>query len=107
MKKGDIILVPFPFSDLTGSKLRPALVLSASELDVTVTFITTQTQWKESTDILIQASPMNGLKKVSLIRLSKLATLDKDIIVGRIGLIEDNKIKIVNANLKKILKLDD
>jgi len=41
MKKGDIILVPFPFTDLSGSKNRPALVIADSELDVTVAFIST------------------------------------------------------------------
>jgi mRNA interferase MazF len=42
MKKGDIILVPFPFTDLTGSKLRPAAVLIDGENDITVAFMTTQ-----------------------------------------------------------------
>ena len=41
MKKGDIVLIPFPFTDLTGNKNRPALVLVESEEDITVCFITT------------------------------------------------------------------
>jgi hypothetical protein len=32
MKKGSVILIPFPFTDLKGSKIRPAVVLSKSEL---------------------------------------------------------------------------
>ena len=36
MAKGDIILVTFPFTDLTGSKLRPAVILAETAIDITV-----------------------------------------------------------------------
>jgi len=107
MKKGDIILVPFPFTDLSGSKNRPALVIADSELDVTVAFISTQIQWKEETDILMQPDTENGLKKESLIRLSKLATIDKDLVFGRLGRLDNTTVKLVNKNLKIIMKLDE
>ena len=48
MEKGDIILIPFPFTDLKGNKNRPALILINSELDITLAFISTQLKWKES-----------------------------------------------------------
>jgi mRNA interferase MazF len=36
MSKGDIVLITFPFTDLSGNKLRPAVVLSNTNLDLTV-----------------------------------------------------------------------
>ncbi|HET8809335.1 MAG TPA: type II toxin-antitoxin system PemK/MazF family toxin [Flavobacteriaceae bacterium] len=106
MKKGDIILVPFPFTDLSGNKNRPALVLLEDELDITVVFISTQLRWKEETDILLKPSKENGLKKQSLVRLSKFATIDKELALGRLGQIDTKTIKKINLNLKKILNLD-
>ena len=85
MDKGDITLVTFPFTNLSNSKLRPAIVLLETNLDVTVCFITTQTKWKESTDILLFPSLANGLKKESLIKTNKIATLDKSLVKGLLG----------------------
>jgi mRNA interferase MazF len=105
MKKGDIVLVPFPFSDLSGSKFRPSLILIETEKDVTVAFITTQIQWKEPTDLLLKPTNNNGLKKESLIRLSKLATIDKDIVVGLLGSLSNEEMTELNTNLKILLLL--
>lgn len=44
--KGKIILVPFPFTDLTATKLRPALVLLEGEQDVVVAFISSKVPQK-------------------------------------------------------------
>ena len=45
MLTGDIVLVPFPFTDLSGSKFRPALILAKDDVDMIVAFITSQTKW--------------------------------------------------------------
>ncbi len=105
MIKGDIVLIQFPFTDLRGSKLRPALVIATTGLDLTVCFITTQLQWKESTDIELVPSSENGLKTNSLIRISKIATIDKKLAKGILGHISKNQIEDLNINLKSILKL--
>ncbi len=75
MKKGEIILIPFPFTDQKGSKNRPALVLIASQLDVTVAFFSTQFKWNEPFDLIVKPSEENGLKKDSLLRTTKIATI--------------------------------
>jgi len=106
IEKGDIVLIPFPFTDLKGNKNRPALILINSELDITLAFISTQLNWKEETDILLKPTKNNGLKKESLVRLSKLATIDKNLALGRIGRMDANDLKQVNINLIKLFKLD-
>ena len=106
MIKGDIILVPFPFTDLTGNKIRPALVLICEPLDVTVAFISTQSHWKEEADIVLQPNNENGLKKESLIRLSKIATINNGLVFGRLGKLDTSSLNLVNKNLKILLQLD-
>lgn len=96
----------FHFTDLKGNKNRPALVLINSELDITLAFISTQLKWNEETDIPLKPTKNNGLKKESLLRLSKLATIDKNLVLGRIGRIELNDLMQVNSNLIKLFKLE-
>ncbi|WP_020401699.1 type II toxin-antitoxin system PemK/MazF family toxin [Gracilimonas tropica] len=105
MKKGDIVLVPFPFTDLTGAKNRPALVLISDDLDVTLCFISTQLKWKENTDIVLSPSNRNGLKKKSLIRLSKIATVDKELVLGKLGELNQGNTQAVNSNLIELFEL--
>jgi len=105
MKKGDIILLSFPFTDLKGKKIRPALVLVVSDLDVIVAFITTQFKWQNPYDILLDPNDRNGLKKTSLLRLSKITTIDKDLILGKLGELNTLDIQNINQNLIKILNL--
>jgi mRNA interferase MazF len=106
MNKGDIVLIPFPFTDLSGNKNRPAIILITSDDDVTVCFITTQLKRQSVHDIPIQPSTFNGLKKPSLIRLNKIATIDKELIIGRLGVIDKKYINSLNNNLKRIFKLE-
>ena len=105
MVKGDIVLIVFPFSDLSGSKLRPAVIIATSAQDLTVCFITTQLQWKEHTDIEVAPSPENGLKMQSLIRTGTLATIDKKLAKGLLGVLSHDYLNLLNMNLKLVLHL--
>lgn len=105
MIKGSIVLITFPFTDMSGSKLRPAVVLFASADDIVVCFITSQLSWQEPTDIMLPPTAENGLKKLSLIRTSKLATLDKALAKGLLGKLSDPKLVELNDKLKQLLQL--
>ncbi|MCE3296143.1 MAG: hypothetical protein K0R65_1857 [Crocinitomicaceae bacterium] len=105
MKKGDLILIPFPFTNLKGNKIRPALILLTTELDVTVAFITSESKWKDEFDLEVTPNDMNGLKADSIIRLSKLATIEKDLVLGKLGELNRKEMRHMNSNLKALFQL--
>ncbi len=105
MIKGDIVLINFPFTDLSGTKLRPAIILVETASDITVCFITSQLEWRESSDILLNPSSENGLKKASLIRVAKIATLDKSLAKGLLGKLTPTELILLNEKLKDLLQL--
>ena len=105
MPKGDIVLITFPFTDLSGSKLRPAVILTDTTLDLTVCFITTQIQWQEPTVVTLRPNLSNRLKKQSLIRTSKIATLDRSLVKGLLGKLTPNELTELNNKLKLLFQL--
>ena len=107
--KGKIVLIPFPFTDLTSTKLRPALVLYESEKDVVVAFISSRTAKAKSTDVVIGKQSVEfkqtGLKVESIIKLDKIATISKELILGEIGEVGPKVKSEINDKISKTLKL--
>jgi mRNA interferase MazF len=89
---GSIVLTRFPFTDLSGDKRRPALVISRDNdrrPDLVVCFITSVSRSGVDT-APIAATPDTGLKVSSVVRFDKIATLDRSVISGRIGRAPDD-----------------
>lgn len=115
MKRGTIILTPFPFTDLTKNKVRPALLVSSDKRkdnDVIIAFISSVVDLSNLslTDILLDTRDEyfkdTGLKTTSIIRTDKLATIDKNIILGELGRLNKEMIKKVDENLRLVLELN-
>lgn len=112
-KRGLIVLVPFPFSDLSGDKVRPALVVAHPRRadDLIVAFISSQTKDKHlgPVDIALGQShssfEQSGLKIDSVIKLAKLATLEQKIVLGELGNINDQLQKEVDKKLLSLFNL--
>lgn len=105
MKKGDLVLVPFPFTDLSSTKNRPALVLLDNDEDVTLSFITTKNRWAQEWDLHLEPTDQNGLKKPSVVRLAKITTLEKSLILGRLGKISFGKLDQLQQNLRVLFDI--
>lgn len=84
---GTIVLTRFPFTDLSGDKRRPALVVSRDNdrrSDLVVCFITSVR--RAGPDMApIAATVGTGLKVPSVVRFDKLATVDRSVIAGKLG----------------------
>ena len=103
--KGDIVAVNFPFSDLTSSKRRPALVLAYAENgDYFLCQITSKTK-KDSWALELPDSEIveGELFKSSNIRPNRLFTADQSIILYKVGKItQAMRNKVVNSVLALI-----
>ena len=92
LNKGDIVLVQFPFSDLSQTKLRPALVLAvnASLNEITLCFISSQQVKSLSPgEFAIAKSDQEfagtGLKTDSKVRVTRVITLERTLVIRKIG----------------------
>lgn len=103
--KGDVVVVPFPFSDLSANKKRPALVVaSLTGDDVILCQITSQTIADSYAIPLTDNDFKRGtLKQASNIRPNRLFTAESSIILYRVGSLRDAKMKQVVARLVQIL----
>lgn len=104
--KGDIVVVPFPFSNLTYAKRRPALVISSLMGDDLILCQITSKLGKDPHSILLSETDFaaGSLKQQSNVRPNKLFTADKLIILYKIGSISQKKLEEVQEKICKIIK---
>jgi mRNA interferase MazF len=108
-KQGEIVLVPFPYSDLSGSKKRPVLVVSndvynASFPDIVVAVITTKTTKPDIYSRALESKDLEigQLPEPSLIRAHKLFTIDQSRILKRFSTLGEAKLSETLSLLKQL-----
>lgn len=104
--KGDVVVLPFPFSDLSASKKRPALVIAAVQThqDVILCMITSQTARDNSAIPITETDFEQGhLPKESNVRPNRLFTADANLILRTAGKLSSAKIEEVVAEIVKII----
>lgn len=105
-RAGQIVLTPFPYTDLSEAKLRPVLMLrQASRFDDwLVCMVSSQVHQAEAgLDEVVSPTDndfaSSGLKVPSVLRLSRLAVLDGSLLLGSIGAISDERLGKVRQRL--------
>ena len=111
MRRGDIALVDYPFSDATGSKVRPALVVQADSLNRlradTILAIITSSYAGRAAELRIDIiqEPGSGLKFNSSVQCDTLATIDQSLVLRVLGSISADAMKQIDECLKAALGL--
>lgn len=94
---GDVVAVPFPFSDLSGKKLRPAVVLATMEHDDLILCQITSNAFASKRAIEISDADFldGGLPSTSHVRPDKLFTAESTIIQKRKGTLQPRRLRMV------------
>jgi mRNA interferase MazF len=109
-KPGEVVLVQFPFSDLSKSKQRPALVLATTVYSrnlslITIAMITSQTdQPSIPGDLILEDWEKSGLLHPSRLRLAKIATLEAELVKKKLGTLSTGDQKKTAKAMRGIFK---
>jgi mRNA interferase MazF len=98
---GELLLIAFPFAGGSQGKTRPALVLlDTGDADVLVARITTQGH-HSSFDVPLTDWQAAGLRVPSVVRLHKLATLEKQLVIQQLGHLQSGDRQKIGAILSQ------
>jgi mRNA interferase MazF len=115
VRRGSVVLIRYPFTDLTGSKVRPAVVLTPDQLmpkldDILCLFISSAMPMDLlPTDFVLESSHLSfratGLKDRSVFRTHKLALLHKSLVMRVLGELNKDVMDEINQRLRIALGL--
>jgi mRNA interferase MazF len=113
MTKGKVVLVPFPFDDLSGTEMRPAVCLTdpiGPHRHVVLAFLTSQVvPQPESTDLVLDSShpdfAATGLRVSSTLRLHRLMTAATSLILRELGALSASMQAEVDDRLRRLFSL--
>jgi mRNA interferase MazF len=103
---GAVVLIPFPFSDLSQAKLRPAVVLASAEKDDWILCQITSNPYADNRAIkLTEEAFQNGsLEKISYARPAKLFTANITLFHSKVGLLKSDVLENIINKVIAILK---
>ncbi len=112
IEQRSVILVPFPYTDLSGSKKRPSLVISSNEFnnkndDVICCLITSNPQDRQhAVNITTKDMESGYLEFESKIKPYRLFTVNKKLVYKILGKLDISKSRLVIDEIDKIIALD-
>ncbi|MCA9997809.1 MAG: type II toxin-antitoxin system PemK/MazF family toxin [Anaerolineales bacterium] len=109
-RRGDVVLIPFPFTDLSASKTRPAIVVSSETYhrhrpELLLVYVSSQiTKVNPEIDYLLADWRSAGLLKPSFVR-PKVAAIEPELVVYTVGRLSTNDLERVDKYLRRAMNL--
>ncbi len=103
MKTGDIILIPFPFTDQSGSKSRPCVIVFTELEDIVACFISSQLFVPNTFTVQLSPNALNNLRTSSVVVVSKLGTFHQSIVQGKLGAVSNEEFQSIKMEIIKML----
>lgn len=109
LRQKQIVLVPFPFTDRSGSKRRPALIISNDKFndgsdDVIVCAITSNMSDDAYSVTIKPEDWKDGMYSESCVKAATIITIDTEIVIKPIGRLGSERFKEVLAKIHEIIK---
>lgn len=110
LRQRDIVLIPIPFTDLTSQKKRPAIIISSDKYnetneDIVVVALTSNIESRNFTITLTADDLEDGVLKVtSMIRVDKIYTLNKSIIIKTFGRVKPDILAKIKDSILKLIE---
>ncbi len=103
---GDVVLIPFPFSDLSASKLRPALILAHAGRDDWVCLQVTSRSYADPAAMeLTDGDFLRGsLQRVSYVRPGKIFTAHQSLFRRIVGKVRESKLQEVTDRVVDLIR---
>ena len=101
---GDVVLTPFPFTDLTGAKVRPAVILADVGMEDWILCEITTTSQRRPRAIEIFAADFRrgGLRRRSWVRPDRISTLNQSVFIHVLGHLSDSKQAEIAAAIRAL-----
>lgn len=107
MKSGDIVLIPFPFAELTNRKVRPAIVVCETKdqfQDLVLCAISSVVHGPLSdNELLLTPTLGNGLRKPSVLKIDRIVTAKKNDVIARLGELNANDLANFKIKFKRLV----
>lgn len=108
MKNGDIVVIEFPFSNLTEAKIRPAVVVTVTfdkHKDTVVCLISSVVPQKlNKGELLLQPSKSNNLRSTSVVKVYRVTTVQRKKILSKIGSLSSGELKLFIQLFQSLVK---